>query len=140
MAEMFFQGLPPVLGSHHIPFPELAVVSKKVYILPALVVLFHNANVFSQITTVLWKIVQAWLQKVRFDRHSCPELAETLFLFLFHTPRVSQEVWNYWLQWLTSRLSSFVQCFVKHWVFHEFSYLSIIKYTNVFMFIHGNFS
>ena len=44
MDEWSFQKLPPVLGSHCIPFQAPAVVSKKVYIPLALVVLFHNAH------------------------------------------------------------------------------------------------
>ena len=66
MDERSFQGLLPVLDKHGIPFEAPAVVSEKVYIPPALVVLFHNTNVlvkaltllFTQISIVLWKIVQ----------------------------------------------------------------------------------
>ena len=68
MDEISFQGLPPVLGSHRILFQAPAVVSKKVYIPPALVELFHNTSVlvkvytlfFTQISTVMWKTVQVW--------------------------------------------------------------------------------
>lgn len=66
MDERSFQGLPPVPSSNRILFQAPAVVSEKVYIQPALVALFHNVNVllkaltllFTQISTVLWKIVQ----------------------------------------------------------------------------------
>ena len=75
MDERSFQGLPLLLGSHNLPFQVPEVVSKKVYIPTGLVVTFHNANVlvealillFTQMTTVLWKIVQLRLLKVQFD-------------------------------------------------------------------------
>ena len=73
MDERSFQGLPSVVQQP--PHPISSTSSKKVYISPALVVLFHNVNVlvkaltllFTQISTVLWKIVQVWPQKVQFD-------------------------------------------------------------------------
>ena len=82
MDERSFQGLPSVLGSHCILFQVPAIVSEKVYIPPALVAFFNNADVlvkalillFTQISTVLWKIVQVWPQKVEFDLYSCSEL------------------------------------------------------------------
>ena len=66
MAKRSFQRFPLMLGSHHILFKAPAVVSDEVYIPSALVVLFHYANVlvkaltllFTQISTVVWKIVQ----------------------------------------------------------------------------------
>ena len=84
------QGVPLVSLSHRIPFQTPAVVIEKVY----MVALFHNANVlvkaltllFNQISTVLWKIVKVWPQKVLLDWHSYSELVETLkylFTFLF---------------------------------------------------------
>ena len=83
-----------VLVSHRIPFQTPAVVIEEVYIPPALVALFHKANVlvkaltllFNQISTVLWKIVKVWPQKVLLLWHSYSELVETLkylFIFLF---------------------------------------------------------
>ena len=74
MDEKSFQELSPVFGSHWIPFQAPVVISKKVYIPPVLVELFHNVNVSvkartllsTQISTVLWKIVQEWLQKMHF--------------------------------------------------------------------------
>ena len=148
MNKRFFQGLPPVLGSHHIPFEVTAVVSKKVYIPQPLIVFFHNVNVlvkvltllFNQISTILWKIIQVWLQKIQFDWHSHTKLAETLqefFNFLiFYTPVVSQGICNYWLQLLPARQFSFAQYFIKHWVLCEFSYLRAIKYTSL-EFLHA---
>ena len=44
MDERFFQGLPPVLGSHRILFQAPAVVNEKVYIPPASVMLFYNGE------------------------------------------------------------------------------------------------
>ena len=75
MDERYILGLSSVFGSHCILFQVPKVVSEKVYILPALVVLFHYVTVlmkalillFTQISTVLWKIVQVLLQKVHFD-------------------------------------------------------------------------
>ena len=72
MDEMSFHKVPSVLGTHCIQFQAPAVVSGKVYIPLSLVALFHYANVlvkaltvfFTQISTVLWKTVQVWLQKV----------------------------------------------------------------------------
>ena len=61
MDERSFQTLPPLLGSHRIPFQAPAVVSEKVYIPAALVSLFYDMNalmkaltlIFAQIPTVL---------------------------------------------------------------------------------------
>ena len=144
MAKRSFQRFPLMLGSHHILFKAPAVVSDEVYIPSALVVLFHYANVlvkaltllFTQISTVVWKIVQVVrLQKMQFDGHSCPELAATLkllfnFLLVFCTRVVSQEVCNYSFQLLPGGEFSFAQCFGKHWILHEFFYLSGVKYTS----------
>ena len=74
MDKRSFQELPPVLGSHCILFQARAVA------------LFDNVNVlvkaitllFTQISTVLWKIIHVWPQKVQFDWYSSLELAETL--------------------------------------------------------------
>ena len=74
MDKKYFQGFPPVLGNHHIQFQAPAVVSEKVYIPSALVALFHNANVlvkalallFTQIATVIRKIVLEWPKKMQF--------------------------------------------------------------------------
>ena len=63
-------------------------------------------------------------------------LAETLqsffnILLVFRSLVLSQEVCNYWFQWLAGRQFSFSQCFVKHWVLHEFSYLRDVKYSSL---------
>ena len=78
MDERSFQELPFVLGSHHILFQAPAVVSEKVYIPLALVVLFHNANVL--VKALLYSSLEnspsvtaesaVWL--------SCPKLVEIL--------------------------------------------------------------
>ena len=39
--------------------------------------------------------------------------------------------YNCWLQWLPSRHSRFSQCFVKHWVLHDFPYFRAVKYTSL---------
>ena len=44
---------------------------------------------------------------------------------------VYQKVCNYWLQWLSGGQFSFAQCFIKHLVLHEFSYLKAVKYTSL---------
>lgn len=62
MDERSFQGLPPVLGSHCIPFQAPAVVSEKVYIPPALVSLFHNANVLVEVITLLFTQISSSLE------------------------------------------------------------------------------
>ena len=48
------QGLPIVLGSYRISFQAPAVFSEKVYILPAWVVIFHNANVLVKALRLLF--------------------------------------------------------------------------------------
>ena len=66
MDDRSFQELSPVLDSHQIPFQAPVLISEKIYFPPALEAFFHNANVlvkaltlhFTQISTVLWKIVQ----------------------------------------------------------------------------------
>ena len=63
-----------------------------------LVVPFHNTNVsvnvLTLLFTVLWRIVQVWLQKVQFDWHSCPTLAETLqYLYNFLLVLLYFDLW-----------------------------------------------
>ena len=66
MDKRSFQDLHPMCGSHRIMSQAPAVVNEKVYISPALVALFHYANVwvkaltllFTKTSTVLWKIIQ----------------------------------------------------------------------------------
>ena len=119
MDERYFHGFPPVFGKHRIPFQAPA---EKVYTSSALVVLFYNVNFLMKVLILLFtqfSAVLVWLQKVQFDWHWYPELAETLqkffnFLLVFRTPVVSQEVCIYWLQWMLSGQSNFALCFVKH--------------------------
>ena len=122
-----------MLSSHHILFQAPAVISENIYIPLAFVVVLHNVNVlvkvltllFLQISTVLSKIVQVRLQKMKFDWQSYPNLMKTLlllfnFFLVFCIPAVSQEVCNYWLQWLPGGQLNFAQCFVKHLVLMSF--------------------
>ena len=91
MDEKSFQGLPLVFDRHCIPFQAPAVSNEKVYFPVTLIVFFHNANIllkaltlfFTQIYTVLWKIVKVCPQKMQFDWHSCPEFAETSEILQF---------------------------------------------------------
>ena len=55
---------------------------------------------------------------------------------MFCTPLVFQEVCNYRLQWLLGWQFNFAQCFIKHWVLWEFSYLRVIIYTSL-AFLHA---
>ena len=74
MDEKSFQGLSPELSSDGIPFQAPAIAGVKVYIQPAFVALFYNANVlikavillFTQVNTFLWKIVDVYPQKEQF--------------------------------------------------------------------------
>ena len=134
-----------MLGSHCILFHAPVVVNEKVYTPPALVMLFHDANIFTQISTVLWKIVQVWPQKLQFDWHSCPELAETFqwlsnFLLVYCTLVISQEVCNYLLQWLGSSTSlsasTNIGSFMSSLIWKP-SYIPALSFS---MLIHGNFS
>ena len=144
--ERSFQRLLPILGCHRISFqaPDQQLSARK------FVALFHNANVlvkalimiFTQISTVLWKLVQMWPQKVQFDSELADSIRKLLnFLLVFHTLVVSQEVWNYWLQWLLRGQFSFAKCFIKHWVLLEFFFWrpSNIPALSFSMLIHRNF-
>ena len=82
MDERSFQRLSLVFNSHHIPFQAPAVVSEKVYILPSLVEVFHNSNVYSSLENSQSVTVESAVW------YSCLELAETLqslFNFLLST-------------------------------------------------------
>ena len=78
MSKRSFEGLPPVLSSHHFLFQVPAVVSENVYFSSVLEALFPNVNILvkvvilllTQISTVLWKIIKVWLQKALFDIRS----------------------------------------------------------------------
>ena len=77
-----FPGLPPVLGCHHILFQALSVVSKKVYIPPATVALFYNANVMVKAPTLLFTHISTdsslTAKSSVLTDIPAPELAETL--------------------------------------------------------------
>ena len=149
MDESPFQGRLPVLGSRRIPFQAPEVVGEKVYISSALVGLFHNANIllkaltlfFPKISTVLWKIVHVWSQKVQFDKHSCLDLVETLQFY--STPRwfprkfVTTDFIDYQVDSLASAwASSHIGCFVSSLIWE----LSNIPALSFCIFIRGNFS
>ena len=142
MDQKSFQGLPPVFGSHHIPFKAPAVISEKVYIPSALVVLFHNVNalvkmLFTQISTVLWKIVQLWLTVWLTFMHWVSGKCSVALQFSFSYSALRWFPRKFvTTKWLPGGLFSLAQCIIKNWNIHEFSYLRTIKYTR-FEFFHA---
>ena len=141
MFERSFQGIPPMLGSHHILFQAPAVVNEKVYISLTLVALFDNANVLVKALTLLF--IQISTDSLR---NSPSVTAESAVCWTF-VPRVSVNS-SVALQFLFRILNSggfsdcqadtliFTQCFVKHLVLHEFSYLRAVKYISL-EFLHA---
>ena len=81
MDERSFHGLPRLLSCQCILFQKRAVVSQTEYIPPGIVVLCEclDESAYPALySNILWKIVLEGPQKVQFDWHSCPELAEIL--------------------------------------------------------------
>ena len=143
-----FQGFLPLLSSHHILFQVPAVVSEKVYIPPALVALFHIADVlvkalillFTQIFTVLWK-------KSKFNCRKCSlnDIHAVSWQKLFS----SSSIFFYSaFQWFPWKLPDFSDCQVDSSTLVSTSSnmnsliwgSSNISALSFFMFIHGNFS
>ena len=74
MDEWFLQGLPFVLSRLNIPFQAPAVAGQKVDIPSALIVFLHITDILmkalilfsTDVSTILWKIVQMRLEEVHF--------------------------------------------------------------------------
>ena len=74
MDEWSFQGLLFVLSRFHIPLQAPAVVSQKIDLPLTLIAFLHITNIlvkvhtlfFTEVSTILWKIVQMGLEKMHF--------------------------------------------------------------------------
>ena len=86
MDEWSLHGLSIVLSKHHIPLQAPALIGHKVDIPSALIESLHHTEIlvkaltlfFTEVSTILWKIVQMAPKEVHFHLHARPMLVEIL--------------------------------------------------------------